>query len=143
MVCWVGFALYLLTRGWKEERSTGVEAKRRGRESVIDPKNHCQIRFCFLFVLPKNEILAESEFAAPTIIKLIPILFSTLGAFVAYNVNLVADQFQRAFQTKTTNISSQAARKQTGNAGTYEILEQFSSNRLKLAKANPTLSNYK
>lgn len=40
-------------------------------------------------VLPKNEILAESEFAAPTIIKLIPILFSTLGAFVAYNVNLI------------------------------------------------------
>jgi NADH-ubiquinone oxidoreductase chain 5 len=54
-----------------------------------------------LFVLPKNEILAESEFAAPTIIKLIPILFSTLGAFLAYNVNLVADQFQRAFQTST------------------------------------------
>ena len=52
-------------------------------------------------VLPKNEILAESEFAAPTIIKLIPILFSTLGAFVAYNVNLVADQFQRAFETST------------------------------------------
>uniref|UniRef100_A0A0D6QS47 NADH:ubiquinone reductase (H(+)-translocating) n=1 Tax=Araucaria cunninghamii TaxID=56994 RepID=A0A0D6QS47_ARACU len=54
-----------------------------------------------LFVLPKNEILAESEFAAPTIIKLIPILFSTLGAFVAYHVNLVADQFQRAFETST------------------------------------------
>lgn len=54
-----------------------------------------------LFVLPKNEILAESEFAAPTIIKLIPILFSTSGAFVAYNVNLVADQFQRAFQPCT------------------------------------------
>ena len=58
MVCWVGFALYLLTGGWKQERSTGVEAKRRGRESVIDPKNHCQIRFCSPFVLPKNEILA-------------------------------------------------------------------------------------
>uniref|UniRef100_A0A0D6QT34 NADH-ubiquinone oxidoreductase chain 5 n=1 Tax=Araucaria cunninghamii TaxID=56994 RepID=A0A0D6QT34_ARACU len=54
-----------------------------------------------LFVPPKNEILAESEFAAPTIIKLIPILFSTLGAFVAYHVNLVADQFQRAFETST------------------------------------------
>nr|UUC04306.1 NADH dehydrogenase subunit 5 [Brassica napus]UUC04790.1 NADH dehydrogenase subunit 5 [Brassica napus] len=52
-------------------------------------------------VLPKNEILAESEFAAPTITKLIPILFSTSGAFVAYNVNPVADQFQRAFQTST------------------------------------------
>nr|YP_010890422.1 NADH dehydrogenase subunit 5 [Nepenthes khasiana]YP_010890457.1 NADH dehydrogenase subunit 5 [Nepenthes khasiana]WAU46697.1 NADH dehydrogenase subunit 5 [Nepenthes khasiana]WAU46698.1 NADH dehydrogenase subunit 5 [Nepenthes khasiana] len=54
-----------------------------------------------LFVLPKNEILAESEFAAPTITKLIPILFSTSGASVAYNVNPVADQFQRAFQTST------------------------------------------
>jgi NADH-ubiquinone oxidoreductase chain 5 len=54
-----------------------------------------------LFVLPKNEIIAESEFAAPTIIELIPILFSTLGAFVAYHVNLVADRFQRAFQTST------------------------------------------
>nr|WEB51472.1 Nad5 [Zea mays] len=53
------------------------------------------------FVLPKNEILAESEFAAPTITKLIPILFSTSGASLAYNVNLVADQFQRAFQTST------------------------------------------
>uniref|UniRef100_UPI0030017B75 NADH dehydrogenase subunit 5 n=1 Tax=Psophocarpus tetragonolobus TaxID=3891 RepID=UPI0030017B75 len=53
------------------------------------------------FVLPKNEILAESEFAAPTITKLIPILFSTSGASVAYNVNPIADQFQRAFQTST------------------------------------------
>ena len=57
LVCWVGFALYLLTGGWKQERSTGVEAKRRGRESVIDPKNHCQIRFCSPFVLPKNATL--------------------------------------------------------------------------------------
>ena len=53
------------------------------------------------FVLPKNEILAESEFATPPITKLIPILFSTSGASVAYNVNLVADQYQRAFQTST------------------------------------------
>lgn len=53
------------------------------------------------FVLPKNEILAESEFAASTITKLIPITFSTSGASVAYNVNPVADQFQRAFQTST------------------------------------------
>ena len=53
------------------------------------------------FVLPKNEILAESEFAAPTITNLIPIPFSTSGASVAYNVNSVADQFQRAFQTST------------------------------------------
>ena len=62
VVCWVGFALYLLTGGWKQERSTGVETKRRGRESVIDPKNHCQIRFCSPLVLPKNEILARLSF---------------------------------------------------------------------------------
>nr|BCT43010.1 NADH dehydrogenase subunit 5 [Musa velutina] len=51
------------------------------------------------FVLPKNEILAESEFAVPTITKLIPIMFSTSGASLAYNVNPVADQFQ--LQTST------------------------------------------
>jgi NADH-ubiquinone oxidoreductase chain 5 len=45
------------------------------------------------FILPKNEIIAESKFVTPTIIKLIPILFNTLGAFVAYNINFVANQF--------------------------------------------------
>nr|YP_010249792.1 NADH dehydrogenase subunit 5 [Osmanthus fragrans]QTT60923.1 NADH dehydrogenase subunit 5 [Osmanthus fragrans] len=54
-----------------------------------------------VFWLPQGRILAESEFAAPTITKLIPIPFSTSGASVAYNVNSVADQFQRAFQTST------------------------------------------
>ena len=37
------------------------------------------------------EILTKSEFATPTIIKLIPILFSTLSAFMAYNSNFVAN----------------------------------------------------
>lgn len=54
-----------------------------------------------LFILPKNEILAESEFATPTIIKLIPILFSTLGAFMAYNINFVANPFIFALKTST------------------------------------------
>lgn len=45
------------------------------------------------FVLPKHEIISESEFIAPTITKLLPILFSTSGASVAYNVNPVSDQF--------------------------------------------------
>jgi NADH-ubiquinone oxidoreductase chain 5 len=54
-----------------------------------------------LFVLPKNEIIAEFEFATPTIIKLIPILSSTLGAFVAYNINFVANQFIFALKTST------------------------------------------
>ncbi|KAH7856402.1 hypothetical protein Vadar_000916 [Vaccinium darrowii] len=47
--------------GWKQERSIGVEAKRHGRDYVIDPKNHCQIRFCFP-VLPKTNILAWLSF---------------------------------------------------------------------------------
>ena len=52
-----------------------------------------------LFILPKNEILAESEFATPTIIKLIPLLFSTLGAFMAYNINFVANPLIFALKT--------------------------------------------
>jgi NADH-ubiquinone oxidoreductase chain 5 len=46
-----------------------------------------------LFVLPKNEIIVESEFATPTIIKLIHILFSILDDFVAYNISFVANKF--------------------------------------------------
>nr|YP_002860275.1 NADH dehydrogenase subunit 5 [Nothoceros aenigmaticus]ACC86798.1 NADH dehydrogenase subunit 5 [Nothoceros aenigmaticus] len=57
-----------------------------------------------VFISPKNEILAESEFATPTIIKLIPILFSTLGAFVAYNVNFIANEF--IFALKTTSFGN-------------------------------------
>nr|YP_009227153.1 NADH dehydrogense subunit 5 [Welwitschia mirabilis]AMA21013.1 NADH dehydrogense subunit 5 [Welwitschia mirabilis] len=52
-----------------------------------------------LFVLPSNVHLAESEFAAPTFIELIPILMSTTGAFVALAVSIVA---QRAFVTSTS-----------------------------------------
>nr|QIA59928.1 NADH dehydrogenase subunit 5 [Fossombronia cristula] len=54
-----------------------------------------------LSILPRNEILAESEFATPTIIKLIPILFSTLGAFVAYSVNFVVNPLIFALKTST------------------------------------------
>jgi len=46
-----------------------------------------------LFVLPQNEIIAESKFSTPIFIKLIPILFITLSAFVAYNINFVANHF--------------------------------------------------
>nr|ADT62147.1 NADH dehydrogenase subunit 5 [Isoetes engelmannii] len=52
-----------------------------------------------LFILSQ----AESEFATPTIIKLIPILFSTLGAFAAYNVNLVAKRSIFALKTGLGN----------------------------------------
>nr|UPI48982.1 NADH dehydrogenase subunit 5 [Balanophora reflexa] len=54
------------------------------------------------YVLPKNEILAESEFAAPTILKLIPILFSTSGTLAAYKVNPEEDHLQRAFHQTST-----------------------------------------
>nr|YP_010439835.1 NADH dehydrogenase subunit 5 [Ophioglossum vulgatum]UTD44881.1 NADH dehydrogenase subunit 5 [Ophioglossum vulgatum] len=52
-------------------------------------------------ILPKNEIIAESESATPIITKLIPILFSTLGAPVAYNANSPANSFLFAFKTST------------------------------------------
>ncbi|KAH6555125.1 hypothetical protein KP509_23G029000 [Ceratopteris richardii] len=54
-----------------------------------------------LSMLPKNEILAESEFATPITIKLVPITFSILGAFTAYNVNLFANEVLFAFGTST------------------------------------------
>ncbi|CAK9258205.1 unnamed protein product [Sphagnum jensenii] len=54
-----------------------------------------------LFLLPKNKIIVESEFATPTIIKLIPILFSTLGVFVAYNISFVANKFIFALKIGT------------------------------------------
>ncbi|KAL4187251.1 hypothetical protein AMTRI_Chr09g38120 [Amborella trichopoda] len=54
-----------------------------------------------LFILPKNEIIVESEFATSTILKLIPILFSTLGAFMAYNINFVANPFIFSLKTST------------------------------------------
>uniref|UniRef100_UPI0030FE526E NADH dehydrogenase subunit 5 n=1 Tax=Cyathodium cavernarum TaxID=351593 RepID=UPI0030FE526E len=54
-----------------------------------------------LFILPKNEILAESEFATPTIIKPIPIFFSILGSFVAYSLNFVDSPLIFALKTST------------------------------------------
>ena len=42
-----------------------------------------------LLIPRKSVILPKFEFVTPTIIKLIPILFSTLGAFISYNVSFV------------------------------------------------------
>nr|YP_009710062.1 NADH dehydrogenase subunit 5 [Coleochaete scutata]QFU80167.1 NADH dehydrogenase subunit 5 [Coleochaete scutata] len=56
-----------------------------------------------IFVLPNHEILCESEFGVPTIIKLIPLFFSTLGAFIAYHVNWGANQFY-AFTLQTSPL---------------------------------------
>ncbi len=55
----------------------------------------------FLLRTTQNEIIIESEFATPTITKLIPILFSTLGAFVAYNINFVANKYIFALKIGT------------------------------------------
>nr|QXT44704.1 NADH dehydrogenase subunit 5 [Nitellopsis obtusa] len=54
-----------------------------------------------IFILPKNEILFSSEFATPRMMKLIPILFSAIGAFLAYRVNFCANQFIYVLKTST------------------------------------------
>jgi NADH-ubiquinone oxidoreductase chain 5 len=58
---------------------------KNGRAPAIGPGLGTNFWANSFFVLPKNEIIAESEFVTPTIIKLIPILFSTISVFVAYN----------------------------------------------------------
>ena len=45
-----------------------------------------------LMCLPKNELLSESEFATPILIKLIPLILSTIGAYTAYQAHFVAIQ---------------------------------------------------
>nr|YP_010736404.1 NADH dehydrogenase subunit 5 [Zygnema circumcarinatum]QKQ14733.1 NADH dehydrogenase subunit 5 [Zygnema circumcarinatum]WEL36377.1 NADH dehydrogenase subunit 5 [Zygnema circumcarinatum] len=52
-----------------------------------------------LFILPQNELLCESEFATPISIKLIPLMFSALGAFVAYQATFVAMRTMFALKT--------------------------------------------
>jgi NADH-ubiquinone oxidoreductase chain 5 len=54
-----------------------------------------------IFILPKNEILFSSEFATPRMMKLIPILFSAIGAFLAYRVNFCANKFIYVLKTST------------------------------------------
>jgi NADH-ubiquinone oxidoreductase chain 5 len=52
-----------------------------------------------IFLLPQNELLCESEFATPIGIKLIPLLFSALGAFIAYQASFVAMRAMFALKT--------------------------------------------
>jgi NADH-ubiquinone oxidoreductase chain 5 len=54
-----------------------------------------------IFILPKNELLCESEFGTPTFIKLIPLIFSSFGAFVAYHVHFLSTRF--FFKVKTSH----------------------------------------
>ncbi|GJP29947.1 hypothetical protein CLOM_g20732 [Closterium sp. NIES-68] len=55
-----------------------------------------------IFILPKNELLCESEFGTPTIIKLIPLIFSSFGAFIAYQVHFLAKPL--FFRLKTSRF---------------------------------------
>ena len=52
-----------------------------------------------LFLLPKNELLCESEFATPIGIKMIPLVFSVFGAFIAYQAHFVAMHAMFAIKT--------------------------------------------
>ena len=52
-----------------------------------------------LFLLPRHELLAESEFATPSSIKLIPLLFSTCGALIAYQVHFVITRIMYRIKT--------------------------------------------
>jgi NADH-ubiquinone oxidoreductase chain 5 len=53
-----------------------------------------------LMLLPQNELLSESEFATPISIKLIPLLLSSIGAYIAYQAHFVA--IQTFFLLKTS-----------------------------------------
>ena len=55
-----------------------------------------------LMLLPKNELLIESEFATPISIKLVPLVLSSLGAYIAYQAHFVAIRF--FFRLKTSYL---------------------------------------
>jgi NADH-ubiquinone oxidoreductase chain 5 len=55
-----------------------------------------------IFILPHNELLCESEFTTPTLIKLIPLIFSACGAFIAYQAHFIA--LRTMFNIKTSYI---------------------------------------
>jgi NADH-ubiquinone oxidoreductase chain 5 len=52
-----------------------------------------------LMLLPKNELLAESEFATPILIKLIPLVLSSIGAYTAYQAHFIAIRTFFLFKT--------------------------------------------
>lgn len=53
-------------------------------------------------IAPKNELLCESEFATPTFIKMLPLIFSFCGAFIAYYVNFMSTRF--FYRVKTSQL---------------------------------------
>lgn len=55
-----------------------------------------------IFILSKNELLCESEFATPTLIRCAPLFFSGFGAFMAYQSHFVLTEL--FFKVKTSPI---------------------------------------
>ncbi len=51
---------------------------------------------------PQNELLCESEFSTPTIIRFLPLIFSSCGAFIAYYVHFWSIRF--FYKVKTSNF---------------------------------------
>ena len=56
-----------------------------------------------LYTLPENTILLESEYI-PQSIKFIPLIFSVLGAAIAYQINLSATGLQTTYFVKTSTL---------------------------------------
>ena len=57
-----------------------------------------------IFVLPDNSNLCESEFSTPQIVKFIPLLFSALGAGIAFGINNHRNDF--VYSLKTSQVGS-------------------------------------
>lgn len=74
------------------------------------PNRHATGRLGLYHPVSGENLGAGLHLSRPTIVKLIPFLFCTIGAFVAYNLNLIADQLQWAFWY-ATNYGWQLARK--------------------------------
>jgi NADH-ubiquinone oxidoreductase chain 5 len=53
-------------------------------------------------IAPKNELLCESEFATPTFIRFLPLIFSFFGAFLAYYGNFMSTRF--FYKVKTSQF---------------------------------------
>jgi len=57
-----------------------------------------------LFQLPENALIIESEYI-PQYIKMIPLLFSILGAFVGYQINIANPNLAYSFKVSSLGIS--------------------------------------
>ena len=54
-----------------------------------------------IFVLPENSNLCESEFSTPQIVKFLPLLFSALGAGIAFAINNHHNSFVYGLKTSS------------------------------------------